>query len=302
MTFSTPPAFAADIAAREGSTGRRWLDALPGLIAGLCSDWRLDVDGPTRYGYVAVVLPVRRRDGQPAALKVTFPGADQAPEAATLAAWNGDGAVRLLDHDGGRWALLLERLDPELDLCQVPMGRAIETIGGLLRRLHRAPPPPDVPALSDTARRWTREMPLLWAQSGLAWDRRLLEEAVDHCRAAAAGAGGHALLHVDLHFANVLAADREPWLVIDPKGLVGDGAFESVAVLWNRVEEYNGRSESVARRLDAWCEAAQVERGAARAWARVRILEDALDRVTGAYGPRERDVSVHAMLLSHLGR
>jgi len=87
-------------------------------------------------------------------------------------------------------------------------------------------------------------------QAGPAWDRRVLDEVVDTCRAAAGGAGARALRHVDLHFANVLAADREPWLAIDPKGLLGDPAFESVTVLWNRVEEYGDRSDAVLRRLD----------------------------------------------------
>ena len=106
------------------------------------------------------------------------------------------------------------------------------------------------------------------------------------------------LLHVDLHFENVLAAEREPWLAIDPKGLVGDPAFESSPVLWNRFEEYAGHRD-VVRRLDAWCEASGIDPVRARAWARVRMVEDAIDRLTSASGD-ERDVEVHRYLLDAL--
>ena len=102
-----------------------------------------------------------------------------------------------------------------------------------------------------------------------------------------------------LHFENVLAGDREPWLAIDPKGLTGDPAFESVAVLWNRMEEYGNDPRSVLRRLAAWCEAAGVAREPARAWARAHIVEDALDRLSRATGP-ERDVSAHEFLVAAL--
>lgn len=95
-----------------------------------------------------------------------------------------------------------------------------------------------------------------------------------------------------LHFENVLAGDREPWLAIDPKGLTGDPAFESVAVLWNRMEEYGNDPRSVLRRLAAGCGAAGVAREPARALARARIVEDALDRLSRATGPK-RDVSAH---------
>ncbi len=34
------------------------------------------------------------------------------------------------------------------------------------------------------------------------------------------------MLCTDLHAGNVLAAEREPWLVIDPKPYVGDPAYD----------------------------------------------------------------------------
>ncbi len=41
------------------------------------------------------------------------------------------------------------------------------------------------------------------------------------------------LLHGDLHHHNILQSQREPWLAIDPHGLIGDPGFEIGAMLYN---------------------------------------------------------------------
>jgi streptomycin 6-kinase len=74
------------------------------------------------------------------------------------------------------------------------------------------------------------------------------------------------LLHGDLHHENILAARREPWLSIDPKGVVGEPAYEVGALLRNP-----------NRRILAWPNLARVmER-------RIRQLSDELgfERVRG---------------------
>lgn len=297
MRLEIPPAFAADVADRNGGTGRAWLGRLPDGVASLYDDWELVPEGPCWWGYCAIALPVRRADDSPAVLKVSWPGPDQAPEAPTLRAWAGDGAVRLLDHDQGRWALLLERLDEKRDLSGVPVGAALEVIGSLLRRLHRATAPAGVPSLSDAADRWAEEIPARWSAAEPPWPGRVRDQVVATCRDLG-GVPTSRLLHADLHFENVLAAEREPWLAIDPKGLAGDPAFEAWPVLWNRFEEYAGLRD-VRWRLDAWCEAAGVDRDRAQAWARVRTVEDAVDRLVTASGP-ERDIGVHRYLIDAL--
>lgn len=266
-------------------------------MASLYDDWRLTPEGGCWWGYCAIALPVRRADDSPAVLKVSWPGPDQAPEAPTLRAWAGDGAVRLLDHDPERWALLLERLDERRDLTGVPIGAALEVVGSLLRRLHRAAVPDGVPRLADTAARWAEEIPAQWTAAEPPWPGRVRDEVAATCRDLGGDSTGR-LLHADLHFENVLAADREPWLAIDPKGLAGDPAFESSPVLWNRFEEYGGPGD-VRWRLDAWCEAAGVDRARARAWVRVRMVEDAVDRLVTGSGP-ERDIDVHRYLIDAL--
>src|SRR2546421_2905134 len=41
------------------------------------------------------------------------------------------------------------------------------------------------------------------------------------------------VLATDLHAGNVLHAEREPWLVIDPKPFVGDPAYDAAQHLFN---------------------------------------------------------------------
>src|SRR4029077_4141177 len=79
--------------------------------------------------------------------------------------------------------------------------------------------------LAEEAAWWIDELPEQWEQSGHAIERRLVDTAVDALRSLSESQGEQVLLHQDLHGWNVLAAQREPWLVIDPKPLVGEREF-----------------------------------------------------------------------------
>jgi streptomycin 6-kinase len=94
-----------------------------------------------------------------------------------------------------------------------------------------------------------------------------------------AGEPGDRLLHWDLHFENILAAEREPWLVIDPKPLAGDPGFELLPALWNRYGE-----GQLARRFDLMTETLGLDRERARAWTLGRVLQNSLWRVEEGEG------------------
>src|SRR5690606_40071728 len=122
--LAVPPAFAASQVADRGEAGRAWVAALPGLVEASLARWRLSPDGPPLTGRVTLVLPVRRADGTAAALKAQAVDEETAGEPAALRAWNGDGAVRLLDHHldaaTGTDLLLLERLHPTRSRLTLP--------------------------------------------------------------------------------------------------------------------------------------------------------------------------------------
>ena len=84
------------------------------------------------------------------------------------------------------------------------------------------------------------------------------------------------MIHGDLHYENVLAADREPWLVIDPKPMSGDPHYEPAPLLWNRWDELEGDIRGgVRRRFHAVIDAAGLDEDRARDWVVVRIVLNA---------------------------
>src|SRR5205807_4576752 len=92
--------------------GREWLTRLPEIVDACAEAWELQVGEPYNGGKVGLALRVERADRSPAVLKVSFPQRGAAHEAEALALWQGVGAVRLLERDDARHALLVERCEP----------------------------------------------------------------------------------------------------------------------------------------------------------------------------------------------
>jgi streptomycin 6-kinase len=133
------------------------------------------------HGYVGLIVPVRTADAASAVLKLSWPHDEALDEAVALGAWNGRGAVRLLDHDAESYVLLLERLDPARSLNTEPIEEAVTIAGGLLRRLAVAGPPLHR-SLSEVAERWQQELPADAARLGNTVPTRVVDEAVARCR------------------------------------------------------------------------------------------------------------------------
>jgi streptomycin 6-kinase len=272
-----PDAFAAFIVASHGEAGRAWIDRLPAAIDTCLERWSLVQDGPVLYGYVGIVLLVARADGGPAVLKLSWLDEASRWEPHALAAWNGRGAVRLLDRDDAAGALLLERLDADRSVRELGGMAAAAVIGRLCRRLD-VPAPAGLPRLEDLAARWTEELPADWERLGRPFSTHVLETAVDTCRTLGPGQPDR-LLHGNLQFSNVLAAEREPWLVIDPNGLAGEVAYEAAAFQTARWAELAAQPDlriAVRDRLAAFADAAGADPERARRWAHVHMVCEAL--------------------------
>ncbi|MFF9362705.1 aminoglycoside phosphotransferase family protein [Streptomyces griseoluteus] len=246
--------------------------------------WSLRADGPYLAGIAALVLPVTAADGTPAALKVQHLDEECAGEPTALLTWAGDGAVRLLAHDPPTGTLLLERLDEHRPLSALPDTReAVDVLGALLARLTAHPAPPGLRRLGDMARGMTARLPGALRAEPDPGTRRLLRD----CAAAlgeVADEPGDRLLHWDLHYGNVLAAARAPWLAIDPKPLAGDPGFELLPALVNRYDPSDTR-----RRFDALTAALGLDRERARAWTLARVLQNRLWQLEEGEAGRPRD-------------
>ncbi|GAA2293128.1 aminoglycoside phosphotransferase family protein [Streptomyces kunmingensis] len=255
-----------------GEAGRAFIAALPALVEEFVERWDLRVEGRAMHGMAALVLPVvRRADGVPAAVKFQVLDEETAGEPVALRVWGGDGAVRLLDHDAATGTMLLERLDAGRMLSVVEDSReAVLVIAELLARLTAGPAPEGMRTLADIAGQMLDDVP--GALPRIADPVR--RGVVASCAAAVrevVGEAGDRLLHWDLHFENVLAGGREPWLAIDPKPLAGDPGFDLWPALDNRFE-----ADEVVWRFDAMTEVLGLDRERARAWTLGRVLQNAL--------------------------
>jgi streptomycin 6-kinase len=265
-----------DLAAQRalGPAWGAWLDRLPRRHDELVEEWGLSVDGEPWHGFCSVVVPVVTGEGVRAALKIGFDGDDESEhEGLTLQHWRGRGAVLLLRADPHRRALLLERLHPR-DLTSLDPIEACEVVAGLYPLLH-VPAPPQLTTLTDYLGRWREPLAALPRDAPV--PRRMVEQAVSLLRDFTVDpASSGRLLHHDLHYANVLAGDREPWLTIDPKPLSGDPHAEPAPMLWNRWDELGRDVRTGLRaRFHTLVDAAGLDEDRARAWVVVRMVVNA---------------------------
>ncbi|WP_109282344.1 aminoglycoside phosphotransferase family protein [Streptomyces orinoci] len=267
----------------NAASGREWVAALPDLAAEFLDRWNLRPDGRPAHGMVALILPVRCEDGTPAALKLQPVDEESVGEPLALRAWGGDGAVQLLGHDPESGTMLLERLDGARSLATVPDDTvALHHLAGLLDRLHAIPAPAGLRQLSDIAQGLLERAPQAAPALADPAERRLLADCAAAVREVIAEPGRR-LLHWDLHYENVLAplpgVQREPWLAIDPKPLVGDPGFDLLPALDNRwadIAATGDPARAVLRRFDLLTEVLELDRHRAVCWTLGRVLQNAL--------------------------
>lgn len=215
------------------------------------------------------IVPVQH-DRERCALKVSWGDESTIHEAAALSAWNGQGAVRLLAAEPENGALLLERLDSRRSLHEVEIGEAVAIAGRLLRRL-AVPAPCGLPLLKVVAERLLETLPARWERLGRPIPRSLLDVACDQAGRLGPGASPQLVNH-DLHYGNVLAGEREPWLVIDPKAVVGDPEYGIAQLLWTRLEDIQ-RAGGLSRHFDRLVDQAGLDPDLARSWTLVRCVD-----------------------------
>jgi streptomycin 6-kinase len=185
---------------------------------------------------------------------VSPPDPESDPEADALACWAGDGAVRILEHDRERRALLLERLVPGTCAWEVDEDEATRAVAGVLLRIGIEPPRGHpFRSLADAAREWAEELPEI---------RSAVEELL-------ADQTPQVLLHQDLHGANVLRRGAD-WVAVDPKPLVGDPAFDVASLVRDRRPIHDRRV--IERRLDVLADELGRDRERMRRWSWVHAV------------------------------
>lgn len=224
------------------------------LVEAYIKRWALRPDGPAIRGNIAVAQPVVTASGTAAVLRLA-PNSDTfTTEVIALSLWDGNGAIRLYDHDATDGVMLLERLDPARNLDSRPIEEAATIAGRLRARLSR-PAPQSLPTLTSLAHHWTEEL-----ARNRVLPKRIIDTAVGMCRESGPAADSY-LVNEDQHYHNVLAGGRDPWLVIDPRVYAGDREYGLATLLWGRLPE-----STTHRILDALIDAEGLDPEKARAW------------------------------------
>jgi streptomycin 6-kinase len=252
-----------------------WLDSLPDTLREIQCRWTLTLqaafDGEDiSCSYVAAVV---RADGTPAVLKIGMPHMEGEHEIHGLRFWDGNPTVRLLEADDDLGAMLLERCEPGTALRALPESEQDLVIANLLRRLWREPsrPHPFRP-LSALLKYWSDET-LARAEDWQA-NAELVSEGLRLFAELPRTAPHDVLLATDLHAGNVLRAEREPWLVIDPKPFVGDPAYDATQHLFNCLGRLRVDPDAAIRRF---ADLLGVDHERVRLWMFARAAADPRD-------------------------
>ncbi|WP_406007396.1 aminoglycoside phosphotransferase family protein [Streptomyces sp. NBC_00637] len=278
--IEVPQAFVNGTVQREGKRGASWVEELPALVAELLDRWGCVPDGDVLHGGVGIVVPVLRRpDRTPGVIKVSFPHPGNVHEPDAFAAWGGQGAVRLYERDDAHFAMLLERVRAS-SLAEVEDAEEVALVAGRISRRLAVPAPDGLPRMSDMAAGWKRQLHRDQAEFADALPTRTVDAALDTVRELGGGRTD-LLVHGDLHARNILRADREPWLAVDPKGWAGDPAYDGGTLLkpliFGHVMRHGeGDLRRVAHRiLDHFAEAAGLDRERTRRWAQFHLVQAA---------------------------
>jgi streptomycin 6-kinase len=224
---------AAEIRGRE-----QWIATLPATVRTLEKRWAIEIGEPYQPGgQTAWVAPARSTSFGDVVLKIACRHFEAYDEAKGLREWNGEGAVRLLaaeDLDALTSVLLIERCVPGVTLAARSEQDQDLVISELLPRLWKEPPfREQFRPLQAMCDQWADGAESVMSTNRPELDAGLLREGVSLMRSLPASSERDVLLCTDLHAENVLAAEREPWLMIDPKPYVGDATFDSLQHLLN---------------------------------------------------------------------
>jgi len=250
-----------------GAEGSAFVERFPETLARYLERWDLTLEEPYSYIGYAWVRRARLSDGSPAVLKIAPPDKEFAAEVEALRIYDGRGIARLLDGDAEGVALLLERLEPGTTLAELDDDVAATAIAGsLMRELHR--PLPAEHAF-PTIERWGQAFARVRERNGGgcgSFPPELFEPAERLFAELCASAGPPVLLHGDLHHWNILQATRDPWLAIDPKGVAGEAAYETGALLRNKLEALEDRRAVSLRRIAQLSEVTGYDRERILGW------------------------------------
>jgi len=277
-SFPLPRNLVDAVESEDDGRRRAWIMSLPGIVEHLEQHWSLKVGEPFQPGgQTAWVAPAHTEAGAHLVLKVAWRHPEAAHEADGLRAWNGQGAIFLhaTEEFDDTIALLLERCKPGSTLASRPEADQDTVIASLLPRLWQEPAPGHrFRPLQVMCEAWADEFELKAAARPTSLDPGLAREGIALFRTLPATAERNVLLCTDLHAENVLAAQREPWLVIDPKPYIGDPTYDPLQHLLNCDERLHTDPVDLTHRM---ADLLDLNAERLRLWLFARCVQESLD-------------------------
>lgn len=278
--FIIPEDFANFMIEIAGEEGRAWIERLPAILAACEERWNVTIGAPVGNLSFNYVAPAILADGTEVMLKTgltdEFPSQ---PEA--LRHFAGHGMVKLLAYDEQNAAMLMERLKPGTSLRAVEDDEAvISATADVMRKLWRPLPPEHYPfpTVADWGEGFAQVRQLYDGGTG-PFPPTTFDRAEKLYAELTASMANPVLLHGDLHQDNILSAGREPWLAVDPKGVIGEPVYETGSILrnfWPDILSVPNPKSLMARRIDQFAAELGFDRERIYNWAFSQAVLSAL--------------------------
>ncbi len=259
--------------------GQAWLEALPDFLKNIEKKRSITLGEPFKnlsYNYTAVAT---MQDGKSVVFKCGVPNKALTTEIAALKHYDGHGAVQLLDANAEEGWLLLERCEPGETLQIIESDADVIKI--LVHTLQRLWKPIKNDAPFPTLEDWFKKL-----IPNERIPNKLMDFAKSTSKALLDSQGERVLLHGDLHLENALSAKREPWLAIDPKGVIGEREFDLVGTLLQTLDPSKLSKKMIQQRADQVSKLTGFDKQRVILWSAVKCVLGACwcieDRVDGA--------------------
>lgn len=270
---------------------------MPSNLAAKAAEWNVLLEETRETASSLIGFGVR--DGRRVVLKLTKSAGDESHSGAVLRAFNGNGAVRVIEAETS--AVLLERLEPGDELVSLVRRGADDEATAILADLiaklanHRAPK--ECPTIAD----WGRGFDRYLQSDDRQVPRKLVVEAQQLYQHLASSQQTTMLLHGDLQHYNVLLDRSRGWIAIDPKGVVGELEYEIGALLRNPVEqpELFTNCKMIERRLEILCHRLKLDYSRTLRWS---FAQAVLSAIWDVEDGNVVEADHHALLLAHVVR
>lgn len=259
--MNLPKAFTDNVISIWGTQGTQWLKDLPELVQFFATRWQLqEIIHFENLSYNYVARAYSNAYKAAVVLKIGIPTPDFLNELKALEWYDGNGCVKLLDYDLTKSGMLLASIQPGTTLHTLfphQERKAIEHAAGVMNQLHARPVPTDLHFRGiDT---WFSLFEMLKIPHQLKTPVKKARLLVDELQSTA---HAHHLLHGDLHHDNILLDASGNRIAIDPKGVIGEAAYEVGAFMCNPMELSNqpNISDILALRLNLFADLLHIDR------------------------------------------